>query len=962
MVKVRIHSTKFRLFSVLVIGAAACLLALSTSPAYGQENTPPVPSGQGVPGGQAAGPARTPALPPGVFGAQFIPGTTKPVTGATSRDVQHAPPAINNGSRLITPSGGGGSDNYRTLHYEIGVDVFTSAYRMGTDANSNVYVSDQGTHHVLMYDANGTYVRSFGSGNAGSAVGDIAQPEGSAVSGGYLFVADSANHRIDWFQVTNPANVGVMMTGLSTKLWGMAALPTVGSANGDLYVADAGNKQVVRFTFSGNVVSSFGTAGTGNGQFNDPTGIALDTQGNVYVSDYTNGTVQKFSSSGTFIRSLSGFGHPDGLAVDRSGMLYIAEGTFHDIWKYDWQFNYVGGYYDGNNAANPGSLVTPSDIVITNIANTTPSVFVLDLTTQKLARFDLVSRPFSHVFEATWGGAGNGNGQFQSAAGLAVDTVGNVYATDYFNNRVQKFDQFGNFLTAWGTAGTGNSQFSGPFGIAYNPLSDLLYVADQNNNRIQYFDTSGVYQGQWGTSGTGNGQFTFPAAVAIDNLGYVFVSEESGNRVQKFTTGGSYILKWGSSGTGNSQFSQPAGLTSDINRQVIYVAEYGNNRVQEFDTQGGYIQTIANSGSGAVINPIGLSTDQRGNLYVTDRGNSRIAQYNDNGDYQTSFGTSGSGNGQFANLNGVAVSPVSGQIFTAERDNNRVQRFGSPNPKSDTIGVYRPSTKTFYLRSTNTTGFADITIPMSYAAAGDLALAGDWNGDGVDTVGLFRNGTFLLQDSNRVQTGANYAFTLGRVGDTPLVGDWNGDGIDGVGVFRPTNGILYLKNGLTTGFADYQMVLGRPGDRGTAGDWNGDGQDSPGVFRSATLTFYLSDKVTSGAVFGDHNLVLGNAVDQPIGGDWPHQGSSGVGVFRPTNGVVYLKNSLLPGFANINITFGIANDQPVAGSWGAKPAVPAPPPSGNPPALIVPNPVVPGTLAPTAVPTVTNGGTGSFDG
>jgi hypothetical protein len=177
----------------------------------------------------------------------------------------------------------------------------------------------------------------------------------------------------------------------------------------------------------------------------------------------------------------------------------------------------------------------------------------------------------------------------------------------------------------------------------------------------------------------------------------------------------------------------------------------------------------------------------------------------------------------------------------------------------DTIGTYRNGT--FFLRNSNSTGFADLII--DFGLPGDLAIIGDWNGDGTDTIGVYRNGTFFLRNTNTTGP-ADITFTLGIPGDIPMAGDWNGDGIDTVGVFRPSNGAIFLKNSNSTGFADIMITFGIPGDSPVAGDWNGDGIDTIGVYRSGT--FFLRNTNTSG--FADLVFAFGNPGDRPIAGDW----------------------------------------------------------------------------------------------
>jgi hypothetical protein len=182
------------------------------------------------------------------------------------------------------------------------------------------------------------------------------------------------------------------------------------------------------------------------------------------------------------------------------------------------------------------------------------------------------------------------------------------------------------------------------------------------------------------------------------------------------------------------------------------------------------------------------------------------------------------------------------------------------------------------------------------------------------------NGLFTLCTVNNTASCAQAAnqisFVLGNANDIPLGGKWLASATHfGAGVFRPSNGLIYLKNNLTTGVADDTMVLGIPGDVGLAGDWNGKGFDSPGVYRSSNSNFYLSNKVCNCSVFADITFAYGIGGDAPVTGDWIGQGHDGVGLFRQSNGYTYLKNALTTGFADITFVYGIAGDVPVAGHW-----------------------------------------------
>jgi hypothetical protein len=239
----------------------------------------------------------------------------------------------------------------------------------------------------------------------------------------------------------------------------------------------------------------------------------------------------------------------------------------------------------------------------------------------------------------------------------------------------------------------------------------------------------------------------------------------------------------------------------------------------------------------------------------------------------------------------------------------------------DTIGIYRNGT--FNLRLHNSTGYADLS-PAFNPGGGSAAypVVGDWAGIGYDTIGVSNrnNGLFSLCNANDTATCANASnvtqLVLGNANDMPLSGRWTINATHvGVGVFRPSNGLIYLKTQLATGYADDTMVLGIPGDVGLAGDWNGKGFDSPGVYRPSNITFYLSNQVCNCSVYGNYAIQYGVGGDAPVVGDWIAQGHDGVGLFRQSNGYTYLRNTLTTGYADITFVYGIAGDIPVAGHW-----------------------------------------------
>ncbi|NNC91843.1 MAG: fibronectin type III domain-containing protein, partial [Acidimicrobiia bacterium] len=135
-----------------------------------------------------------------------------------------------------------------------------------------------------------------------------------------------------------------------------------------------------------------------------------------------------------------------------------------------------------------------------------------------------------------------------------------------------------------------------------------------------------------------------------------------------------------------------------------------------------------------------------------------------------------------------------------------------------------------------------IARTIYFGVPGDVALFCDWNGDGTDTVGLYRpyEGFVYLRNSNTLGF-ADLDFFYGIPTDLPVCGDWDGDGTDTIGVYRPATGRFFLRNSNTLGFADVDFALGDPDDRPLAGDWNGDGIDTVAVWRPSAGTIHGID-------------------------------------------------------------------------------------------------------------------------
>ena len=192
------------------------------------------------------------------------------------------------------------------------------------------------------------------------------------------------------------------------------------------------------------------------------------------------------------------------------------------------------------------------------------------------------------------------------------------------------------------------------------------------------------------------------------------------------------------------------------------------------------------------------------------------------------------------------------------------------------------------------------TREFNYGRAGDVPIVGDWNGDGRDTISVIRDGTWYL--NNRLGGGtADRSFVYGRLtrGDLPLVGDWDGDGRDGIGIVR--DGEWHLRNDQSGGPGKIVFVYGRVlrGDVPIVGDWDGDGRDTVGIVRDGE--WHLRDALAGGRA--DRVVSFGHATDRPVAGDFDGDGVTTTAAVRGADW--FLRNDLRGGGAHQHVRFGM---------------------------------------------------------
>jgi hypothetical protein len=204
----------------------------------------------------------------------------------------------------------------------------------------------------------------------------------------------------------------------------------------------------------------------------------------------------------------------------------------------------------------------------------------------------------------------------------------------------------------------------------------------------------------------------------------------------------------------------------------------------------------------------------------------------------------------------VMFDPISGMWHTRHEDGSVVSlEFGAAGDQpllgdwdcdgTATPGGYDPTTGLVSLSNTESGPVeAEYVIAGEDGETEEIALVGDFNGDGCDTVSLYRQTRGLVSIVNSVGHDGgslvpDYQYYFGIPGDKPFVGDFDGNGMDTVGLHREANGFVYMRHSHTIGFADNEFWYGIGGDRLLASDWIGQGYDTVAIFRPSESRLYF---------------------------------------------------------------------------------------------------------------------------
>ncbi len=623
---------------------------------------------------------------------------------------------------------------------------------VAVDSIGNLYIADAGNNRVRKV-TNGVITTVAGNGTAGYS-GD----NGPATSA----------------RLNNPVGLAV-------------------DAAGNVYIVDLNNVRVRKLsngvitTAAGNGYNGFsGDGGSAtNASLNITAGIAVDSSANIYIADGGNDRVRKVSNgvittvAGNGTEGYSGdngpatsaeLGYPVAVAVDTAGNLYVTDFSNQRIRIVSNGViataagNGDAGYSGDGGPAASASLNFPMGIA----AGPAGSVYVADVDNNRIRK---VANGVIITVAGTGTDGYSGDGGPATSAqlipvGIASDSVGNLYIADTDNNCIRKVAK-GVITTVAGTGTQGYSgdggpaisaQLDGPEGVTVDSAGNL-YIADTGNNTIRKVanglittvagNAIGGYSGDNGPATSA--QLLEPSSVAVDSASNLYIADSSNNRIRKVSNGVIATVAGGGALLGDNGAATsallffPGGMALD-SAGNLYIADTLNYRIRMVSN--GVITTVAGNGtqgfsgdngpatSAQLYNPDSVAIDSAGNLYIADTLNYRIRKVS-NGVIATvaGNGTQGfsgdSGPATTAQLDvpeGVAVD-FNGNLYIADWGNNRVRLVappGSPTQHQLTISAL-PSAAGTVTPATGTLYNAGTVVPITATPSAGYTFSG-WTG------------------------------------------------------------------------------------------------------------------------------------------------------------------------------------------------------------------------------------------
>jgi DNA-binding beta-propeller fold protein YncE len=510
--------------------------------------------------------------------------------------------------------------------------------------NKHVYVTDfEGAKVVVFGSTNGTFMEEWGT--VGGKDGQFSNPYGIAVdSDGFVYVVDSGNQRVQKFgpdgEFITKWSGGGAVSGNNSTQTGEFMYPqriaiqedAAGATNQTfVYITDSGASNVQKFTSDGTFITSW-TSGQ------DPEGVAFDPRNKeLYVADFVGVGIDKYDDSGGYLDTILNstndrdgstlFYNPTDIAIDSEGSVYVASSgpvlKFNSTLDLSLVIRYAH--------ASTGAFYDPFRIAIDE---TTGNLHVADSGYPRIQTFNsngtLVKQwePINPLSDDYL------NPTPVLMSDMATNSQGVVYV---LGQKVYMFDRDGEYLGEWRSSlGQGISELSGPVGLAIDS-KDNVVIASAGDYSIKKFSPDGQYLLGWKTDDPIANPDTAspPSNIAIDSSDNIYVLDMHFDRIKVYTPVGDFIKIWNNSRmTGGGEQATifdpyaPRAVAIAIDKEDNVYLSYTGGHIRKFFNNGTFLTdigpSISNEAQSHWLPDMAVSKDS-GHLYVIDGTHSKIA-------------------------------------------------------------------------------------------------------------------------------------------------------------------------------------------------------------------------------------------------------------------------------------------------------------------------------------------------
>jgi tripartite motif-containing protein 71 len=570
------------------------------------------------------------------------------------------------------------------------------------DAQQQVYIADCARDNIEVFTIAGLHVKTIGGSEP--QMGSLRCPQGLALDpSGRLLVIDTGHRRVQAFDSSSGRFLATII-GDKELVW-----PYGISTDGrTIAISDPGTEGIHFYDMTGRYLRSCGTVGDRLGNFANPLGVTLDTQGNIYVADQQNSRIQQLRPDCSVIRAWGKYGGWSGELAEPAdvrfvdGQVYVADLTNHRLQVFDanGRYLYQWGHHpatahEGNGYTHYPMFMAPdsrgTDAVVCEPFELRCQTFDLNFVqshfrrTSDLAFWDkyprfhygtgiivIVVKPPPIV-------ATPASAQSNMGVAIAEPDLSRVVTIDW-SGRTPKMH------AAMGGFGSQPGLFKQPSGMVQDPTTLELYISDAHNHRIQVFTVDGHYVRSFGTFGMTPGYMNGPGGLDFDDEGHLLIAQTHAQRIDVYTKQGEFLRSIGGPGEGPLQFNHPIGLVFNRQLKRIYVADSFNQRIQILSADGRYISEFGGHGNGPgqLIDALFLAIDKNNNIYVTDTASDRVQKFNQDGHFIKQWGGWGSEPGQFYKPKGIAV--MEDRLLVLDFGNHRGQIFTLEGEPIGTFG------------------------------------------------------------------------------------------------------------------------------------------------------------------------------------------------------------------------------------------------------------------------------------